>query len=106
MIKINGLNEFQRKIKQLEDNAKALQGENSISFNELFSGTFMKKHTNFLSIDDMFKNSSFKIDSIEDFEAIDKASLDEFVNSTTNFITWSDMQEKAVTEWTAKKLGF
>lgn len=108
MIKFDdrGLKDFQRKLKELEQNANKLKGDNSVPITELFHPNFMLSYTQFNTIEDMFKKSPFKIDSEEDFKAIDESKWDMFIVVSTKFDSWEEMQETAATEWTAKKLGF
>jgi hypothetical protein len=108
MIKIDtsGLEELKRKLKKIEENGEKLEGQNSVPFTEVFPVEFMKKYTEFSSIDDMFNKSPFKIDSDEDFAAIDDKKWDDFIKTSTKFQTWEKMQEEAAVEWTKKQLGF
>lgn len=106
MIKFSGFKELERKLNQIERNAKNLEGENSVPFTELFPEGFMKKFTEFSSIEKMLIESPFSIETAEDFAAIDDNKWDEFVHRVTKFDSWEEMQLEAVSDWTAKKLGF
>jgi hypothetical protein len=102
---IKGFDEFSNKLKNLQNNANKISGNNKVPFNELFPESFMKMHTLFSSIQEMFDNSPFEINSSDDFLEIEKEELDKFVDSKTNLSSWDEMMETAVTEWTFKKLG-
>jgi hypothetical protein len=65
----SGFDKLQRKLKQVE-------GENSIPLTELFHVGFMNKYTQFNSIEDMFNQSPFKIESEKDFALIDDFEWD------------------------------
>jgi hypothetical protein len=108
MIKINtsGFKEFERKLKNIENNAQRLEGKNSIPLTELFPSEFIKKYTEFSSIEDMFNKSPFLIESAEDFAAIEDELWDHFIKSSTSFNSWKQMQEAATVDWTKKQLGF
>lgn len=108
MIKVDfsGFEELERELKKIEQNLKNIEGENSIPFMELFPFEFMKKYTQFSSINDMFNGSPFTINSEEDFAAIDEYELDNFINKATDFDSWGKMQETAAINWAQKQLGF
>lgn len=108
MIKIDfsGFDELERELKKLEQNVQRLEGENSIPFTELFPFEFMKKYTQFHSIEEMFNGSPFTIDSEGDFTAIDDDEWNNFIKTSTNFDSWEQMQEAAVVDWTKNQLGF
>ncbi|MGM0411108.1 MAG: hypothetical protein ACQEQF_10150 [Bacillota bacterium] len=80
---------------QEEIENKVKKSEGNINFEELFSPSFMKKHTNFNSIEEMLNDSPFTIESEEDFDAIPENELNQFVNKNSKFNTWEDMAEKA-----------
>ena len=104
-IEIKGLDELKEHLDQMQQNAKELEQTKSVSFSDLFTSSFMQKHTEFSSIDKLFKAGNFIVESQEDFEAISESELDAHVNKTTNFSSWQDMLDEAVKEFTAKKLG-
>ena len=104
-IEMDGFDEVENMLDEIEKNADELDGENEVKFDDLFCTTFMKKYTDFLSIDEMFEKSDFDINSQEDFESISEDKLDMYVNKTTVFSTWEEMLEKAIQKWTIKKLG-
>jgi hypothetical protein len=108
MIKVNtsGFKELERKLKKIENNAQRLEGKNYIPLTDLFPSEFIKKHTEFSSIDDMFNESPFLIESAEDFAAIVDDKWDHFIKSSTSFNSWKQMQEAAAVDWTKKQLGF
>jgi hypothetical protein len=105
-IKIKGFDEVHKKLKQLSDNAKKLDGEHNIPFDVLFNNKFMSRHTNFSSIDDFIKDSGFEVSSQEDFAKIPDTEWDIYVRSNSRFQDWSKMMEKATAEYVAKQLGF
>jgi hypothetical protein len=105
-LKMTGFNEFQRELKRLQRNAERINGENRIPFYHLFSNEFMKGHTKFSSIHEMFEQSPFTVETEEDFLAIDDQEWDEFIKTHSNFNSWAEMQEEAVLEWTTNQLGF
>jgi hypothetical protein len=73
---------------------------------ELFPPDFMRRFTDFLDLDEMFKASGFHVESTEDFAKIPDDAWDRFIAERTLFGNWHEMQEKAGGEWVSKKLGF
>lgn len=105
-VKIQGLDQFQKELKRMEKAAKDLENTHSVSFNELFTSSFMRKYTNFTDFDVFLEAGNFIVNSQEDFEAIPDSELDSHVSKTTKFSSWEDMLGKAGEEYTFKKLGF
>ncbi len=52
---LKGLDKLQKKLSDLERRAKRLHGTHAVSFSELFPSRFMKRYTNFDSIDAMYE---------------------------------------------------
>jgi len=105
-IKMKGFDDFRKKLKQMQNATKDLEKGVSVSFDELFHEGFMRKYTNFTSIDEFFDKSPFEIQTEEDFDKIDINQFDEYIRNNTQFSSWEEMKGKAGTEWVAKKLGF
>ena len=105
-ISINGLDDLQKKLDRLKKKAENLDGEHQVPLSELLPPSFMSKHTNFDSIDEMFQESDFTIETIEDFEKIPDEEWDNFISIETQFDNWSSMLEKATSVWASKQLGF
>lgn len=106
MFKMDGLDELQKELKRLEESAKELEGEQSVSFEDLFTHDFMSKYTNFDSFENFLSAGSFKANTDDEFDAIPEIELDSHVSKTTTFANWEDMLGTAVEEYTAHKLGF
>lgn len=67
-------------------------------FKQTFNPGFMRKYTNFKSIEDFFSKSKFKINSNKDLEVLNEKEdkeLDEYVKENTNFENWNEMAESA-----------
>jgi hypothetical protein len=90
---------------KLRRNLQKLDGKHAVSLNELMNPTFMRRNTQFSSVDDMVAKSGFEVNSIEDFKAIPDAEWDQFIRQHTRFGSWREMQEVAVQAWTKNKLG-
>lgn len=96
----------ERRLKKMQDGARRIDGENNVSFNELFNTTFMRKYTKFSSIDEMLDKSEFKIETNKDFESIDDNKWDEYVREVTTFQSWEEMKSEAGKLWVLKQMGF
>lgn len=105
-VKITGLDELQRKLRDMSDRARALDGKHSVSFSELFNPAFMRKHTQFSSMDELFAQGGFKVESQEDLEAIPEHKLDAFIAAHSQLRSWQELKEKAGAAWAKKKMGF
>ena len=49
----------------------------------------------FVSLDEMVAESEWTVESVEDFEAIPDGPWDAYVQQTTQFRSWKEMQESA-----------
>ena len=92
-------------LKKLKKNLQNLKNVQRVSFPELFNEGFMQKHTNYQTIEAMFTASGFKVESQEDFTAISDTEWDFFIQKSTHFSSWEEMQKTAAGEFAAKKLG-
>ncbi len=104
-IKIEGLKDLEKNIKQMERNARKINGTKKVPQNELFPNSFMRKYTQFSSIDAFFNASGFNINNQSDFNKIPDAEWDRYVSGHTKFKNWNEMKGKAAAEWGASKIG-
>jgi hypothetical protein len=81
-VKVTGLREFQRKLKDIGDRAQKLQGTNEIPLSELLTADFLKACSRFSSLNEMFNASGFVITSAEDFKAVTDDQWDVFISKT------------------------
>ncbi|MCM3782199.1 hypothetical protein M3231_04390 [Neobacillus mesonae] len=106
-MKIDGLNEMSNsRLDEIKENARNLENNRSVSFEELFNLSFMTRFTNFESIDEFFDKSGLKAETDEDFEVIESEEFDAYVSEHTKFDRWKDMVDKATEEYIFKLLGF
>ena len=101
-----GLDKFNRRIKQMTDTAKEYENGEQVDYAELFDEEFMRKHTEYDSIQTFIEDSPFSIENQEDLEKVDDAEWDEWVRSKSEFNSWKEMGETAATRLIAKKMGF
>lgn len=102
--KIEGLDELQQNLKELADRASEMHGKQEVPLSELLTPGFLAKHSRFLSTDEMFEASGFKIESTEDFTKIPDDEWNRFIQQNTSFATWDDMLSAAGTEWAQQRL--
>ncbi|TWK86587.1 hypothetical protein CHCC20333_3446 [Bacillus paralicheniformis] len=102
----NGLKEFDRKLKKMQQKASELEKGQELQLNELFTDSFMKKNTKFSSLDEMLDKSPFTIETQQDFESIPDDLWDDFVRENSKFFNWEEMQQEAANIYVAKQLGF
>lgn len=102
---LDGLDKLQRKLTELSNNARKLNGAHEVPVTELLSRAFLSKHTRFSSAEELFENSGFRIDDAEDFKAIPDDEWDTYIRSISRFSNWKDMMTAAAGDWMKKKLG-
>ena len=105
MLKIEGLDELQKKLGEIAKKADALDGEHNIPVAELLTDSFVSQHTSFSSAKEMFKASGFKVENQEDFSTIPDVDWDNYIRSISNFDDWQNMLVAAGQEWTKRQLG-
>jgi len=69
-INTSGFDELQEHLKNIERNARRLDGENTASLDELFGPVFMREYTDFESFDEMLEESRWNVETVEDFKSI------------------------------------
>lgn len=106
ILKIKGMKELQNQLKKMEQSAKELEKTTSVSFDELFISTFMRKNTNYNSFEEFLAAGNFTVLSQEDFEAIPDEDMDQHVAKNTKFNSWQTMLDTAASEYALRKLGF
>lgn len=103
-MKITGLNDFQKQLKQMQRGAKELSGSNQIPITDLFTDEFLRNYTKFQSFNDFENQKIFK--KYPTIEEIPDEEMDSFVVDHSEFNSWQEMIESASSEFVIKKLGF
>jgi hypothetical protein len=98
-LEMHGFDELQKKLEA------ASKIKDTVSFGELFTESFMRKHSKFSDIEELIKSGGYSTDA-DEFKKIPDDEFDKFIKSSTDFDSWKDMQQSAANEWMAKKLGF
>lgn len=101
---IKGSDKLKKELNRLSNNAEQLSQKDSVTFGELFNDQFITKNTSFTSLDELFDNSPFTVESEEDFVAIPDDEWEEYISENTDFSSWKDMQIAAQNEWLDNQL--
>lgn len=104
-IKLEGFDELDRKLQDLQRRAQRLNGEHRVSFDELFDRGFLRKHTRFTTFAELLEAGGFQVETQEDFEQLDESALDAFIVASTPFASWQELSGAATQEWTTTQLG-
>ena len=98
-IKVNGLDGLSKKLKQMEQAAKELDGTHQIPVSELFTNSFMTEYTSFNSFDELLDAGGFVVNTSADFKAIPDDVFDQHIAMHTQFNSWQDMMTQAGKEY-------
>lgn len=101
-IKVTGLDQLQKDIKKMKDNAERLSKKTQVSFDELFTTEFMRKYTNFSSIDELLDDCGYGDLSKDEFEA--RPDIDIKISERTKFKSWQEMVDTAVRDYASSQL--
>lgn len=105
MLKIEGLDEFEKSLDALAARADELSKTTSVPLAELLTPEFLAANTTVASLEQFFESGGLRVDSSEDLEAVPAAEMDTHVRSVSAFQSWGDMLQAAGNEWAARKLG-
>ena len=97
-------NDLKKALDKLVKNAEAIDGVNEITFDELFNAGFMKKHTRFSSIYELFLVGGISVNSADDLNASLGDEFDQYIRQVTSFSSWNEMLKTASLEWVKGKL--
>jgi len=102
---VDGFDELSDKINDMQEAAEGLEEKDEIRFDELFRDEFMKKYTDFDSINAFFEKSAWDIESRDDFEEIPTDELDNYVQKHSTLLnSWGEMVRQAKLEYVANAL--
>ncbi len=97
----NGLHQLSNQFRRMADNARALEGTQSVPMEELMPAPFVQRHSKFASFQEMTDAGGVKDQN--DFEG---EVWNDFVAENTTFASWEDMVQQAGGEWVSRKIGF
>ncbi len=95
---------FEELADQFDELSTSLDVEQDIPMEELFTDGFMATNTDFDSISEFFEESRWTVESEEDFEKIDEAEFDRYVDKHTGFSSWEAMLSAAAREWLTRQI--
>ena len=105
-MRFDGFKELQRDLKRMEENARKLEGKREILLSDLCPPDFMRLHTPFGSIGELFESGGFNAATDEEFSSIPTTELDAYISRVTKFNSWDEFLGKAGGEYAMKQLGF
>jgi len=73
-----------------------------VSFKDLFTPTFMATNTDFANFNELLIAGKFNVNSLDEFLALLDKKFDKFINKTTKFQNWEEMQSTAVADYLKK----
>jgi len=88
------------KLRQLQQKISELSGESQVPLTELMPDDFIRKHTDFQTLQAMINASG-----IENPEDIGNEKFSEFICTNTRFNTWEEMIELAGAEYVKRQLN-
>lgn len=103
--RMDGFDELQRKLQNMADNLREIEGTNEVPMSEVITPEFLSSCSRFASLEELFAASGFKVDSSEDFKAIPDDEWDAFIRQHTNFETWQEMLGEASAVWAKNRIG-
>jgi hypothetical protein len=106
MSEIQGMKELQKKLQDMSDNAKALDGEHSLSIDQLLSEEFLGKCSRFHSSDELIADSGLEMNTAEDFDGPLSEGWNSYIRENTSYSSWKDMLTDAGKEWVTRQMGF
>jgi hypothetical protein len=102
---IKGFDELSKKLEKMAKAAEELDGELEVPIKELLTDAFMRMHTKYASVQELFDASGFVVNTPDDFKAIPDDAWDQFIRGCSNFSDWNEMLQKATAEYVKRKMG-
>ncbi|HBN36699.1 MAG TPA: hypothetical protein DD398_01025 [Lactobacillus johnsonii] len=102
MIEIKGLDAMQKRLKKIAENTQKVTNKGSLSFDEIFTDSFMRTYTKSSSLDEFF--ADLNVHNANDFKKLPQEQLDRKVQAETSFNSFKEMQSKAASEYFGKAI--
>jgi len=90
--------------REVERKLNTLGARSSVSFAELFTPSFMSRHSRLSSFEQLIEAGDFKVESEQDFLRIPDSEWEAVVKRETSFPSWEAMQTTAANEWVQRQL--
>lgn len=104
MLKITGLEEFQRKLEQMRRNAEQLDGQHQVALTDLFPPAFMRRHTSVADFEAFCREGEIDASTPQAFADMSPTRMDEAVQRLTGFGSWEDMKRAGAADWARRRL--
>ncbi|AGE39613.1 hypothetical protein [Lactiplantibacillus plantarum] len=91
---MDGLDKLMSDFDRMSNNAKELDGDHKVSFENLFTNDFLNKYTSFKTTDDLL--SAIPADNVKSFDDFDKPVVDEIINKNSQFSSFTEMRDEAI----------
>lgn len=105
MLKITGLEEFQRKIEQLQRNAAQIHGDQQVRLVDLFPPAFMRQHSVVPDFASFCRDGGLDTSSQEALNATPAERMDAVTRQLTTFPTWQAMKQAGAADWAKRRLS-
>ena len=92
-----GFDDVREKLAEFQRGLARLNGP--LTFEEIFTPDFMRRHTDFADMDAMVAASGHEVRTTDNFEAIPRAEWDALVRGRTRFKDWDEMRGKAAEDY-------
>ncbi len=102
--KVKGLREVERALENKRRKGEELSGKREVGISELLTASFLRRHTRFSSVDELFEGSGFVVACQEDFDRIPEDKWNAFITKETKFGGWKEMLEAAAAKWVERSL--
>ncbi len=93
---------FDELLKDLQGQKTIQEDPNHISLGKLFSDTFISRHSNSKSMDELLEKGNFQAKTWEDIDNILEELLDRHIARETDFANWKSMLDTATREYNEK----
>ena len=104
-ISIDGFENLQKNLGKLQKKVESLDGNHQVPITELFPLDFMKRYTEFQSIEEMMSEGGIDLKSEKEIKLETNEAWNIFVSKHADFSSWASMLKEATAQWTSKKLG-
>lgn len=81
-------------------------GDDSVTVGDLFDDEFVEEYTDAATFRTFVGDSPVAVESVADFDDVDRAALDEYVAETTDFGDWRSMVRAASDEYVQRSTSY
>jgi len=92
------------KLESLDENDKGQDEADIATAYECFTPKFMHKHTRYGDFQKLLAAGNLKVKTVKDLKAVPIGELNRLIKKTTDFSSWSEMQEAGMMEFIDEEL--